>query len=205
MQTTSDTQIDPKIERIARILRLVAWISFWIELGFAIASGITLMFAITGRNFNRSLTPVPVPGLGGVNYSQGTTQGIGIGIFWAVCGILALLFSVYLAFRQVRYAKRLRNSSPSVHPKKAEILQLIRLGIIVSLVGTLLNILGGGATLGVLLAKAIAQPQGVAIYDPNRIIRALDIFVALANMNGITGNFAGIVAGLGLWHWLHKE
>lgn len=36
-----------------------------------------------------------------------------------------------------------------------------------------------------LLSKSIAQPQGVAIYDPTRIIRALDIFVAIANMSGI--------------------
>jgi hypothetical protein len=79
------------------------------------------------------------------------------------------------------------------------------LGAIAGLVGMLLTILGGGATLGVLLAKSIAQPQGVAIYDPNRIIRSLDIFVAMANMNGIAAHFIGTATSLGLLNWLYRQ
>jgi hypothetical protein len=69
----------------------------------------------------------------------------------------------------------------------------------------LLTILGGGAALGVLLAKSIAQPQGMAIYDPTRIIRSLDVFVAMANMIGITGHFVGTIGSLGLFNWLHRQ
>jgi hypothetical protein len=57
----------------------------------------------------------------------------------------------------------------------------------------------------VLLSKSIAQPQGVAIYDPTRIIRALDIFVAIANMRGIAAHFVGTGASAGLFIWLHPE
>ncbi len=49
-------------------------------------------------------------------------------------------------------------------------MEVLRLAVIVGFVGMLLTILGNGATIGVLLAKSVAQPQGVAIYDPNRII-----------------------------------
>ena len=81
-----------------------------------------------------------------------------------------------LAFRLTRYGRRLRVSSPELHPKKAELIQLLRISAIAGFVGMLLFIIGGGVSLAIVLAKSIAQPQGVAIYDPNRIIRPLDIF-----------------------------
>jgi hypothetical protein len=188
MQTESESaSLATKLQGIAVAFRLVGWLGFWIQLGLAAASGLALAFVVSGRNFSKETTP-----------------GIGIGIFWAVCGILVLLFHVYLDFRYTRIARRLRQPNPDLHPKKADVIQILRLGVIVSLVGMLLTILGGGASLGVLLAKSIAQPQGVAIYDPVRIVRALDIFVAMANVNGIAGHFVGTVASLGLLNWLHR-
>lgn len=68
----------------------------------------------------------------------------------------------------------------------------------------LLMILGSGATIGVLLVKSVAQPQGVAIYDPNRIIRSLDVFVAAASTTGITAHFVAATTSLGVFNWLHR-
>ncbi|PMB08273.1 hypothetical protein CEN49_10415 [Fischerella thermalis CCMEE 5273] len=204
MQAQSEVYtLNPKIERIANILRLVGWVSFWLQLGLGAASALMLIFAISGRNFSQAVAPtpgVPVP-----TYTQGTTPGIGISIFWGICGILALLFTLYLAFRITRFSKRLRNPDPALHPHKAEVMKVLRVAVIAGFVGMLLTILGGGSGLGVLLSKSIAQPQGVAIYDPNRIIRSLDIFVATASMTGITAHFIGAVASLGLFNWLHPE
>lgn len=120
-----------------------------------------------------------------------------------MCGVLALLFSSYVAFRLIRFSKRLRSLNSAVHPKRVQVVQILRLGIITGLIGMLLTILGMGATVGVLLAKSIAQPQGVAIYDPNRIIRSLDVFVAGANTTAITAHFIGTIASLGVFNWLH--
>lgn len=203
MQSKIEEQIfHPDLKQIAKTLQIVGWISFWVQLGLAIAAGLMVVFAMTGRNFSQAVTRVP--GVGVVNAGRGTIPGIGIGIFWAICGILVLSFGVYLAFRLTRSAKRLRHPDPAIHPRKAEVLKRLRLGVMVGLVGILLTILGGGATLSVLLAKSIAQPQGVAIYDPTRIIRSLDIFVAMANMNGIAAHFAGLIASLGLFNWLSR-
>ncbi|MUG91386.1 DUF3611 family protein [Scytonema sp. UIC 10036] len=80
-----------------------------------------------------------------------------------------------------------------------------RIAVIAASVGMLLFIIGGASALGLLLAKSIAQPQGVAIYDPARIIRSLDIFVAMANMSGIIAHFVGTIASVGLFIWLHPE
>lgn len=189
MQTKVDSSsISPAQQKVISTFRLVGWIAFWVELGLAVATGLVLLFAVSGRNF-----------------ATQTITGIGIGIFWAVCGVIALCFSVYVAFRYTRIAKGLRNPNPSLHPKKSDTIKFLRLAVIVSLVGILLSLLGAGATMGVLVAKSISQPPGVAITDPNKIIRALDVFVAVANINGLTGNFVGVVTSLGLLSWVHRQ
>lgn len=207
METSTETVTRAKLENVAKVLKIAGWTEFWLQLALAAVSGVTLLLAISGRSFNQAIVDPTrvVPGVGISPVTQTTTPGIGIGIFWAVCGVLVLLFSVYLAFRQTRLARRLRHPDPIVHPKKAEVTQVLRWGIIAGLVGMLLTILGGGASLGVLLSKSIAQPQGIAIYDPNRIIRSLDVFVAMANMNGIAAHYVGTVASIGLLNWLHRQ
>lgn len=204
MQTTPEPDLltSRQLERTANVLRLTEWLLFWVQLGLAIASGIMLVFAASGRNFSQAVT-TPVPGA--VRTWQGTTPGLGIGIFWAVCGIIALFVSLYFAFRLTRLARRLRHPNPTVHPRRADVVRLLRLGTIVSLVGLLLAIIGGGATLSVLLVKSIAVPQGVAVYNPTRLIRPLDIFVAMANMNAIAAHFVGMATSLGLYRWLHRS
>lgn len=208
MQTTTETNtFTAKLEQIAKVLRLVGWAGVWIQLILAATSALFLALAISGRNFNQAIAPTTqvAPGVAVGNGISQATPGIGIGIFWAVAGILVLLFNVSLAFRQTRFAKRLRHPNATMHPRKEQVMQALRLGIIVGLVGMLLTILGGGASLGGLLAKSIAQPQGVAIYDPNRMIRSLDVFVAMANMNGITAHFLATIASLSLFNWLYRQ
>lgn len=205
MQTEPELHTSPLLERIATVLRLGGWISFWVELILAALAATTVIFAATGRNFNQQLPALPgsVPGV--AVPTPAATPGLGIGIFWAACGLVALVFNIYIAFRITRLARRLRNPNPNVHPKKSEVLQVLQIGVIAGLVGMLLTILGGGATLGILLAKSISQPQAIAIYTPARIIRSLDIFVALANMNGIAANFIATVSSLGLYKWIEHQ
>jgi hypothetical protein len=182
MQTQSETRsLAPALQGIANTIRLTGWITFWIQLGLAVVSGLTLLFAATGRGF-----------------ADQPITGLGIGVFWAGCGIVVLLFSIYLDFRYTRIGKRLANPNPVLHPSKADTVKVIRLGIIAALIGTFLTLLGAGSTIGVLIAKSISQPPGVAITDPYKIIRALDVFVAVANINGIAAHFVGTVSSLWL-------
>jgi hypothetical protein len=189
MQTETEVRtVAPSLQGIANTIRLTGWITFWIQLGLAVVSGLTVLFASTGRG----LTDNP-------------NAGLGIGVFWAICGIVTLLFSVYWDFRYTRLGKRLGNPNHTLHPSKADTIAALRLGLIVSLVGILLTLFGTGSTLGVLVAKSISQPPGVAITDPNKIIRALDVFVAVANINGITAHFIGTIASLWLLERVHKH
>ncbi len=205
MQTVEKQSLESKLEKIGNVLRLTGWIGLSAQIGFGAIALLLVVFAIAGRSFSQAtaLPPGVSPSIG-VNLNRGVTPGIGIGIFWAVCGILALLVGIYFAFRQTRFAKRLRHADTMRHPAKSEVMNVLRLGAIVGLVGMLLTILGGGATLGVLFSKAIAQPQGVAIYDPTRVIRSIDIMVAMANMSGIAAHFAGAIASLSVFEWLHR-
>ncbi|MBD2567212.1 DUF3611 family protein [Anabaena lutea] len=178
----------PKLQDIAKTINLTGWLSFWVQLGLAVVSGLVLLFAITGRDF-----------------AQQQNAGLGVGIFWGICGMLVLLFSVYWNFRYTRFGKRLANPNSTLHPSKAETVSMIRLGIIIGLVGMLLSIFGAGATVVVLVGKSVSQPPGVAITDPYRIIRAMDVFVEVANINGIAAHFVGTVASLWLLEQVHQH
>jgi Protein of unknown function (DUF3611) len=189
MQTESQVRSPaPETRSIGNTIRLTGWIAFWVQLGLAVVSGLALLFAVTGRSF-----------------TEQPNAGLGIGIFWAVCGVLMLLFSVYWDFRYTRIGKSLENPNPALHSSKADTTGIIRLGIFLGFVGMLLTILGAGATVVVLLAKSISQPPGVAITDPDNIIRALDVFVAVANINGIAAHFVGTVTSLWLLERVHQH
>lgn len=203
MQT--DRQPSPHLhfEQVVTILRIAAWVSFVIQVGLAAVSTVLLLLAIAGRSFNQSIAVPGDPRIG-VATAPATSPGLGVGIFWAVCGVLVLLFGSYLAFRLIRIAKRLGNPNPAIRPRRTKVMQVLKLSVITGSIGILLMILGTGATIAVLLAKSVSQPQGVAIYDPSRSIRSVDVFVAAANTTGITAHFVAVVASLSVFNWLHR-
>lgn len=180
----------PSKQRFAATLRLAGRIGFWVQLALGAFSGIALLLAIFSRNVGTG--------------PQTNTVGIGFGIFLAVCSILILGFRVYWAFRYRGLAKHLQAPNPSLHPRKEDIIQVLRIGLIVSLVGLLLAFLASEVTVAVILGKALVQPQGVALYNPRNIIPTLDIFVVLANVNMIGAHFFGSVNSLWLLNWVDQ-
>ncbi|NJK52083.1 MAG: DUF3611 family protein [Leptolyngbyaceae cyanobacterium SU_3_3] len=203
MQSAVEASLNKKLESVGTILRAAGWFGFWLNLVFVAAASLMLMFAIAGRSFNQAVVN-PIPGAPINPALPATTPGMGIGIFWAVCSILALLFSVYLAYRQTRFAKRLQHADSVAHPSRTEVAQLLRLGAIVGFIGMLFAVFGGMTTLSILLAKSLSQVQSVSVLDPSRTIRSLDIFVALANMTGITAHLIGTFASASLFEWIHR-
>jgi hypothetical protein len=203
MQTDLQTSSHPSFERVVTILRIAAWVSFVVQIGLAAVASVLLLLAIAGRSFNQSIVVPGVPRIG-VAPVPATSPGLGVGIFWGVCGVLVLLFGSYLAFRLIRFAKRLGNPNHAIRPKRTKVMQVLKLSVITGSIGILLMILGTGATIAVLLAKSVSQPQGVAIYDPSRSIRSVDVLVAAANTTGITAHFVGVVASLSVFNWLHR-
>ncbi len=176
----------PTKQQFAATFRIVSRISFWVQVALGAISAIPLLLAM----FSRNVTP------------QTNNPVIGFGIFLGISGILLLCFRVYWAFRYRLLAKRLQTPNPEIHPKKEDIINVLQIGLIVSLVGVLLSFLASEVAVAALLAKALALPQGVAVYKPENVIRPLDIFVVLANVNMIGTHFVGAVTSFGLLNWL---
>ncbi len=176
-----------KIQKIAHTFSWYGWLSLWLQLALAFSSVLILLFAASGRRF-----------------SPDTSTGIGVGIFWSVCSFLTLWATISFAFRYTRIAKGLLGEADApLPPRKAKTIQLLRLAIILGFVGILLGLLGAGSSLAVLIAKTVSQPPGMAITNPNRIVRALDVFVVVANFNLITAHFVGTTSSMWLLEKLH--
>ena len=171
----------PSLQRIAATLQLGGWIGFWVQLALGLAAILLLLIA--------------VPGLAG----QGAAQGVSIGIFWATCGVIVAAFNTVLSFRYTRIAKGLIHKTNEPQPRKTETVQLLRMGIYAGMIGVVLTLIGSGVAVYVLVSKAVSQPAGVAITDPTKIVRPLDVFVVVANLAGISANFMGMVISLWLY------
>jgi hypothetical protein len=176
----------PTKQRFARTLRFLSRISFWGQLVLGGGAGLTLLLIMFSRSFG----------------TQTNSAAIGFSIFLAFLALGALTFRIYWAWRYTQLSRRLQLADPNLHPKRRKIIQLLRLGLLASLIGLLLSFLASELTITAILAKAIAQPQGVAVYDPEKIVRALDIFLILANVNIAAAHFLGSINSLGLLEWI---
>jgi Protein of unknown function (DUF3611) len=171
------------------VFRFVSRFSFWIQLGLGAISAIALLFALFSRNLSE----------------QTNNAGIGFGIFFAIVGILLLCFRIFWDFRYRLLGRRLQAANADIHPNKEDISQALRIGLIFSLVGLLIAFIASEETVAVVLGKTLAQPQApqaIAAYTPDHVIRSLDIFVALANVNMIGAHLCGTVTSLGLLNWV---
>lgn len=177
---------NPAIKDIANLLILGGRIGFWLQLALAGISGISLLFAWFGRNFSE-------------------TSQQGFSAFFALCTIATLLFGVFLAFRYTRIGKSFLNNNSRPTLSKADLIALLRIAIITSFIGILFSLCGAGFGLVVQIAKAVSQSPGVAITDPSRIIRAIDVFVVVANVNAIAAHFIGGAISFWLIDRVHRE
>lgn len=166
--------------------RLFSRFSFWIQLFLGAVSGIVLVFAMLGRNMSE----------------QTNNAGIGFGVFLAIIGLLLLCFRIFWDFRYRLLGRLLHAENSQVYPSKEHITHTLRIGLVSSLVGVLIAFVASEETVAVVLAKTLSQPQAMAAYAPENVIRSLDIFVTMANVNLIGAHFFGAVTSLGLLNWV---
>ena len=184
MVNKSGSKSPLSLTEIALAFRRAGWISFWAQLVLGVVASVILGFA----NFSRGTA------------TSGQQLGTGVGIFFAGCGVIVLGVSVYWAFRYTRIARKLESSNPNNRPRKAETVQIVRLGVLISLVGLLISVVGAQAIVGALVAKSLTLPQAgtgaLVQLNPSQIIRPLDIFVVQANTNTVAAHFAGLIGSL---------
>jgi hypothetical protein len=170
------------LQQIATTFRLTGWISFWSQLVLTIVSGSILLFASVSRG-------------SAANVNTNTSIGVGL----TILGIAVLGFNMYWSlFRYIPIGRQLGGKA-TVRPKKSEAIQTIRLGLLASLAGMLVALLGAEAIVGLLFAKAASQGvAGFVNVDPAKFIQPLDILVVQASINVILAQFIGITASLWL-------
>lgn len=179
----------PSAPQLANIFRLTGWTSLILQFTFGAFSGLAILFTVSSGNTTGEVS----------------TTGTGIGIFLAVCGVLATFISSFLAFRYTRIARRLKEPNPKLRPSRTNTIKVLKIGLVVSLVGMTLTLLGAQVTGGQLLLKALTQPTALAVYDPGKIIRPLDVFVVQANINVIAAHFIDIVTSLWLLYRINPS
>lgn len=177
----------PSKRKFADTFRLLSRISYWIHLILGVVSGIILLLVTFSRN------------------TADNTSTVGIGIFIAMFSLIALGFRVYWAWRYSQLAKKLQKTIPSREPSRAEIIQVLRVGLLASLIGLFLAFVASEINLVSLVAGAIARPQGIAVYDREQVIKIADLLLVLAQLNILGAHFFGSVNSLGLLSWISKE
>jgi hypothetical protein len=134
--------------------------------------------------------------------------GTGLGAFLTLLAIGVLGFNIYWAVRYIMVGRRL-TLPPGARPNKAETIRLLRIGLIASLAGMLLALLGQGAILGVLAEKVFAVNPAAGVpfggINPNQIAQPLDILVVQASFNVILAQFIGISASLWLLNQMNRQ
>lgn len=182
------------VQRVSFALRTAGWVCFWVQLVLAVVATIILLFAI----------PFALPR---ATSAAGSSAGTGGGVFFAICGLIVLGYSVYRSFGFTRLSRQLRSPANTVRPKKADTIKNVQMALMSNLLGMLLTLIGAEAISGTLLAKSLAQPQALfgAAVDFSRFIQPLDIFVVLANTHATVAHFVGIVGTLWLLDRIHKQ
>jgi amino acid transporter len=188
----ASNSLPPAVQRVSSSFRISGWISFWAQIVLAVISGAVLAFA--GLNRGGAVQPgtPPNPGLGG-------------GIFFAVCGLVALFIGAYWAFSYTRLARRLKTPDAQSRPKPGDLIKTLRLGLLINLSGTLLTLLGSQAIVGSLLVKSLAQVGNIFSGGLSRFVTPLDVFVVQANINTLMAHFVGVIATLWLIQVMNRK
>lgn len=172
-----------KYQHISTNFLVFGWLAFLIQLLIAIVTVLLLVFATSGNQAA----------------AQGSVTGNESSIFWAQCGVISLFVTIIFFYCTIRYAKKIKiHQDVTLHAQKARVLYLLRFGLLSGLVGIVISIMGVGRSVELLIGKTISQPPGIAITDPSKIVRALDVFVLVSNFAIVIAHFFGLIISLWL-------
>ncbi len=167
-------------QRLAGQMRLLGWTKFWIQFVIAFLSALLLQFATSGR------------ALSAVN------AGIGDAIYWSGCALVLLFLTCALAYHYTRRARKIALAPERfLGGKRGSDLWFLYAGMTFGFLGVFLSFIGVALSISLLIAKTVSQPPGIAITDPTKIIRALDVFVLLMSFILLLGHFIGV--GVSVW------
>jgi hypothetical protein len=176
------------VKKIAAQLWRVGWAGFWLQIVLAVVSTVIFLFAAASASAGFSN-----PGTGG-------------SLVFSAAGLFLLYVSTFWSFRYVITSRKLKNSD--LRPKRVDTIKLVQWGLMSSIVGMGLSVMGAESIAGTLLGKSLSSAVSFGMFSPDalsKIIQPLDIFIVLANTHTITAHFIGIVSALWLLMKLDKK
>lgn len=191
----SYASLPPAVQRIVRSLQFYGWAGFWAQIILGVVSLLVLFFSNLVVKAETSPAGQAI-----------TNPGSGIGLAFALLGNLMLLGGGYWAFRYIRLSRQLKASDSLNRPTPGHVVQAIKYGLYTNLAGMFLTLLGGEALVGSLFAKALSQPQGVALYERiSQAVQPLDVLIVQATINITLAHFIGLVVSLGLLRAMSRQ
>lgn len=165
---------------LSQSFRFFGGAAFWLQLFLGVVSGLLLVFGFVGHTVSPNVS------------------GFGDAIYWASTAIGLLAFTTIFAFFYSKAAPRIR-SHPERYLSYRHRLAFwyVGLGGFLNIVGVLISFGGVGLSVALLIGKTVSQPPGIAITDPVKIIRALDVFILLVNFSLLFAHFIGF--GVAAW------
>jgi cytochrome b561 len=182
------------VDNLTQSLRFFGKVGLWTQLIIALLSTPLLAFSYVGHTVSPNQT------------SMGDT------IYWATGGLVLLFLSIFFQSFYAGLAKVIR-STPERYlgaGRRRNPFWFLAPSALVSMVGILASFVGIGLSVALLIGKTVSQPPGIAITDPQKIIRALDVFLLLTNFNLLFAHFIGgaitswlTISGLRARHQYH--
>jgi hypothetical protein len=166
-----------KPAQIARSLRWLGWVGFWLQALFGFIPILVLVANVLAR-----------PGQAG---------GFSLGLWLAIACLVILCFSIYWCFRYTRLATRLE--SRDLRPAKAQVIRDLKLGLTANASVMVIAVLIALLRVGELTFKMLTLPQGATVIAPNQLgttIGTPGALITPSNMIAIQAMLNIIAAGL---------
>jgi hypothetical protein len=189
-ETPPDEDLLAKGRALARHLKIFGAIAFWVQLCLGLIAALLLIVTTSSSYYEDSLASLP----SGFSWARG--------LVWAYLSLGVLVLTVFGFYFCVLLAHSLERGEV---PERggASVKRLISTINFGSALGLTLAIVGTAFSIALLISKTVSQPPGIAITDPQSIVRAVDVFVLLANFDIVVVHFLGILICLWILNRLH--
>jgi cytochrome b561 len=185
-----DSDLVARGQSLARHLKIFGAVAFWTQLCLGLIAALLLVVTTSSSYYEENLPSLPY----GFSWADG--------IVWAYLslGVLALtiigFYSCILLARSLKRGEIPEGGGTGVR----RLVSTVNFG---STLGLTLAIVGTAFSIALLISKTVSQPPGIAITDPQAIVRAVDVFVLLANFDIVVTHFIGILICLWILNRLH--
>ena len=189
-ETGPDEAVLAEGRALAWHLKVFSALAFWIQLGLGLITMLLLMVTTSSSYYEEKLQSLS----SGWAWARGTV--------WAnlSLGVLALTIVGFYSCIVLARALKRGEMPEGAGARVKRLVSTINFG---SALGLTLALLGTAFSIALLISKTVSQPPGIAITDPQAIVRAVDVFVLLANFDIVVAHFIGILVCLWFLNRLH--